>query len=156
MPFDWFDRMVTSKSRRHWTLVVLFATQIGTGVSCSSSKTGDDAAAVGDAGDLDASIDGSGGPSLCAFASGHTFGSVTPMECGIGANGQVIPCTWTISFAPNGTYQWSHSDVGQVGTYHCEGQTLFMQPDNGTAIPVPFDRTTGHLTWQGVDYLIQP
>ena len=81
---------------------------------------------------------------------------VTSMECGLGANGQVTSCTWTIVFTTNGMYQWHHSDVGEVGTFHCEAQTLFMQPDNGTAIAVPFDRTTGHLTWQGVDYLVQP
>ena len=152
--------MVTSKSHRRWMWGLLLAAQIGAGVSCSSSKTADDAAPAADASDIDAAtdrtIDSTGGPSLCAFAAGRTFGSVTPMECGLGANGQVTLCTWTIVFSTNGMYQWLHSDVGQVGTYHCEGQTLFMTPDNGTAIAVPFDRTTGHLTWQGVDYLIRP
>jgi hypothetical protein len=152
--------MVTSIALRQWMWGLLLAAQIGAGLSCSSSKTASDAAPAGDAIDTgvstDVTIDGSGGPSLCAFAAGRTFGSVTPMECGLGANGQVVSCTWTIVFATNGMYQWHHSDVGEVGTYHCEGQTLLMQPENGTAIAVPFDRTTGHLIWQGVDYLIQP
>src|SRR5215468_5497688 len=125
--------MVTSKTLRPWIGGLLLAAQIAAGMSCSSSKTADDAAApAGDAGDTDTSaeptIDGSGGPSQCAFISGRTFGSVSPMECGLGANGQVTSCTWTIVFTTNGMYQWRHSDVGQVGTFHCEGQTFFMQP----------------------------
>jgi hypothetical protein len=88
---------------------------------------------------------------LCEQIVGTTFLSVEALECGLGPEGPVL-CNWQITFEEDGDYLWMYSDVGESGTYTCQGGNLFI---SGGSV-VDFDTATGILTWDGVEYVAEP
>src|SRR5690606_6064044 len=96
---------------------------------------------------------GSGGSSsesdACQIIDGETYSSVDELECGQGPGGPVY-CNWSIEFLA-GVFLWNYSDVGETGSYTCDGDSVF-----GTAgqreLEGSLDGTTGELTWDGVVY----
>ena len=87
----------------------------------------------------------------CPQIVGATFRSVDELECGLGREGPVL-CNWQITFEEDGDYLWNYSDVGEGGTYGCQGGNLSI---SGESV-VDFDPATGILTWDGVDYVAAP
>ncbi len=81
----------------------------------------------------------------CDIIEGLTYGSLEPMECGLGPMGPEL-CTWTISFTAGG-WEWNHSDVQESGRYTCTGFDI----DGGTYSGW-LDPMTGILTWEGAEY----
>lgn len=69
-------------------------------------------------------------------------------ECGPPLEGRPAPrCHSRIEFS-EGTYQWRHTDMVFTGTYTCEGFQIRGDEHHGT-----FDPETGHLRWEGVEYV---
>jgi hypothetical protein len=142
--------MPTPKSTRSWIRWGFLAALIGASLSCSSTTTANDASPPpGDATDTPATDGAASEP--CATIAGHTFTSVDSMECGLAADGGINSCPWTVMFSSDGTFRWRYSDIGQQGTYRCEGGALLAQ-----GVTASYDATTGHLTWEGADYVRQP
>ncbi len=88
---------------------------------------------------------------VCEAIVGTTFASVEELECGLGPKGPV-PCHWRITFEDDGEYLWQYSDVGEGGTYSCEGGEIATDLDHDVA----YDVETGILTWDGVEYVAEP
>jgi hypothetical protein len=88
---------------------------------------------------------------VCEQIVGTTFLSVEQLECGLGPDGPVL-CNWQITFEEDGDYLWMYSDVGDGGTYSCQGGNLFISGEND----LDFDPATGILTWDGVEYAAAP
>jgi hypothetical protein len=88
---------------------------------------------------------------VCEQIVGTTFFSVDELECGLGPDGVEL-CNWQITFEADGEYIWMHSDVGEGGTYSCQGGNLFISGEND----LDFDGATGILTWDGVEYVAAP
>ena len=87
----------------------------------------------------------------CPVASGDVFGSVEEHECGLTADSGVAMCHWRITFDA-GTWSWQYSDVGESGTWWCDGTLVNASTDAGTRLTVSWDATTEQLTWQDVAY----
>lgn len=85
----------------------------------------------------------------CVEVEGNTYYSVDQYECGPGENG-VEMCNWQISFS-RGTYNWSYSDIGDIGGYTCEGPNI---TSTGSSIEFVghIDGETGMLTWNSIEY----
>jgi hypothetical protein len=62
----------------------------------------------------------------------------------------VVTCNWSIEFLA-GVFLWNYSDVGETGSYTCDGDVVLGMPGSGE-IQGSLDRTTGELTWDGVVY----
>ena len=92
----------------------------------------------------------------CTTIVGHSFGSVSPMECGLAPGGQIATCTWVVTFEANGSYRWRHSDVAESGTYYCQAGVLYAVPETLPQVAIAYDATTHRMTWQGADYVMQP
>lgn len=88
---------------------------------------------------------------VCGQIVGTTFLSVDELECGLGEDGPVL-CNWQITFEEDGDYLWMYSDVGEGGTYSCQGGNLFISGESD----LDFDAATGILTWDGVEYVAAP
>lgn len=88
---------------------------------------------------------------ICEQIVGTAFLSVEELECGLGPDGPVL-CNWQITFEEDGDYLWMYSDVGEGGTYTCQGGNLFISGGSD----VDFDAATGILTWDGVEYVAAP
>lgn len=89
----------------------------------------------------------------CEAIVGTTFLSVDQLECGLGEDGPML-CNWRLSFEEDGDYLWMYSDVGQGGTYTCEGGVITLL--EGPVIDHSYDLFAGILTWDGVDYESAP
>lgn len=89
---------------------------------------------------------------VCGALVGTTFLSTEELECGLGPDGPVL-CHWQIAFEVDGDYLWQYSDIGQGGTYTCEGAVLTL---DDPAIGTSYDPATGILTWDGVEYVAEP
>jgi hypothetical protein len=63
----------------------------------------------------------------------------------------VVNCNWSIQFLA-GVFLWSYSDVGETGSYTCEGDTIMGVASGQRALQGFLDRTTDELTWDGVVY----
>lgn len=86
-------------------------------------------------------------PSDCFFVEPASFSSVELLECGLTPDG-VGYCHWSLSF-DQGTFTWFHSDVGEIGTYTCSGDSFTTEQGySGT-----FDPSTGVLTFEGQAYV---
>lgn len=86
----------------------------------------------------------------CDFLAFKLFESDDELECGLGPNGVEL-CHWTISFTED-NYEHQYSDIGEQGTYTCEGGVIKaidggQNPHGGT-----IDADTGALVWDGVAY----
>jgi hypothetical protein len=88
---------------------------------------------------------------VCEQIVGTTFLSVEQLECGLGEEGPVL-CNWEITFEADGDYLWMYSDVGEGGTYSCQGGNLVISGESD----LDFDAATGILTWDGVEYVAAP
>jgi len=87
---------------------------------------------------------------VCAFLDGKSFASVAELECGLTVDGP-LPCHWSVSFA-DGRYDWHFSDVGQNGSFTCDGATI----TGSGGISGTYDFDTGTLTWDDVVYMQVP
>jgi hypothetical protein len=85
---------------------------------------------------------------FCNFIIGTTFSSVEELECGLGPDGPVL-CHWQVTFEEDGDWLWQYSDVGEGGTYTCEGGTLVLSDPE---IEFVVDLKVGALFWEGVEY----
>lgn len=96
---------------------------------------------------------GSGGTTsqtdTCEVIDGQTYWSVDELECGLGPEG-VVTCNWSIEFLA-GVFLWSYSDIGETGSYTCEGDDIIGMA-GGREVQGFLDRTSGELTWDGVLY----
>jgi hypothetical protein len=92
---------------------------------------------------------------LCPRVVGTTFVSVEELECGLGPDGPV-PCHWQITFEEDGDLVWTYSDVGESGTYACQGGNLLVDGVDVMDGDIAFDPATGILTWDGVEYEVEP
>ena len=90
---------------------------------------------------------------VCEQIVGTRFSSIEELECGLTPEGPAL-CHWSIVFEENGDYLWQYSDVGQGGTYTCEGGMITV--GNAPELEVSYDIETGILTWDGVQYLAEP
>jgi hypothetical protein len=90
---------------------------------------------------------------ICEQIVGTTFSSVEELECGLTPMGPQL-CHWTVVFEEDGDYLWQYSDVGQGGTYTCEGGVISV--DNDPDLEASYDPVTGILTWDGVEYVAAP
>jgi hypothetical protein len=89
---------------------------------------------------------------VCEQIVGITFESIDELECGLGPMGVEL-CHWSVEFTVEGDYLWMYSDVGQGGSYACNGGMLTLDnPD----IEAVYDPESGVLTWDGVDYVATP
>ena len=138
-----------------------------TSSSSSSGSEGDSSSSGGSEGgseDGSASSGGSEGGSseggssdtgepdaVCDAIVGTSFLSIEELECGLTPMGVEL-CHWQLVFEDDGEYLWMHSDVGEGGTYTCEGGVI------STDLPhdVAYDVATGILTWDGVEYVAEP
>jgi hypothetical protein len=83
----------------------------------------------------------------CEGLSG-AWSSATERACGETLCGTTY-CAWEITFADDGTFSWTYTDVSQDGTWTCadgvvtgaDGETGWYEPD------------AGELVWEGVRYL---
>ncbi len=90
---------------------------------------------------------------LCEQIVGTTFLSVEQLECGLGPEGPVL-CNWQITFEADGDYLWTYSDVGEGGSYVCQGGNFLVF--GGSDVDFDLDTATGILTWDGVEYEAAP
>jgi len=90
---------------------------------------------------------------LCEQIVGTTFLSLEELECGLTPDGPEL-CHWQITFEEDGNYLWMHSDVGEGGTYVCQGGNFFVV--GGSDVDFDVDPVTGILTWDGVEYEAAP
>lgn len=89
----------------------------------------------------------------CEAIVGATFASIEELECGLGPMGVEL-CSWTIVFEEDGDYLWQYSDVGQGGTYTCEGGVITV--GNDPMLDASYEPASGILTWDGVEYVVVP
>jgi len=87
---------------------------------------------------------------VCASIIGRHFESLEQLECGQTPDGVAL-CNWSIDFAEDGTFAWNYSDIGQSGTYTCEGGILEARI-GADAVENSFDLESATLTWDGVEY----
>ena len=50
-----------------------------------------------------------------------------------------------------GVFLWNYSDVGETGSYTCDGNRILGKAGQ-RELEGSLDRTTGELTWDGVAY----
>jgi hypothetical protein len=90
----------------------------------------------------------------CALVAHYQ--SVDELECGLTPDGTAM-CHWMLSFtatagdASTGTLSWSHSDVGESGSYTCDG-TAITANVTGRDVTVVLSATTGTLVFDGIAY----
>jgi hypothetical protein len=93
------------------------------------------------------------GMPACGLA--RIYRSDAELECGLGPPGQPPPvCRWKLEFAkvsPD-SFEWSHSDVIESGTYSCVGGRLIARTAGGASIEAQFADGSPSLTWDGVIY----
>jgi hypothetical protein len=91
----------------------------------------------------------------CTALENRQFTSAHPLECGLGPNG-VEYCPWQLVFQPMtasaSKFEWSHSDVGEIGTSECHGTTVVGHPGPGREYQGTIDFDTGVLIWDGETY----
>lgn len=92
-------------------------------------------------------------PDACEQIVGTTFSSIEELECGLTPDGPAL-CHWTLVFEEDGDYLWQHSDVGEGGTYTCEGGVITIE--NNPGLDVSYAVESGILTWDGVQYVAEP
>jgi hypothetical protein len=92
-------------------------------------------------------------PDACEQIVGTTFASIEELECGLTPEGPAL-CHWSIVFEEDGDYLWQYSDVGQGGTYTCEGGVITVE--NDPELEVSYAVESGILTWDGVQYVAEP
>ncbi len=85
----------------------------------------------------------------CDAVEGAVYYSVDELECGLAPDGPVL-CNWSIQFA-GGEFNWQYSDVGQSGTYTCDGFSL-TGTSGGAVYSGQIDPETWALTWDGISY----
>ena len=135
-----------------------------TGNDDGASESSDDGASEssddGATSDPSATSSGSEGGSetgepdaVCEQIVGTRFSSIEELECGLTPDGPAL-CHWSIVFEENGDYLWQYSDVGQGGTYTCEGGVITVE--NDPDLEVSYDLEAGILTWDGVQYVAEP
>ncbi len=86
----------------------------------------------------------------CEDVVGTTFESVEELDCGIAPDGKVL-CNWTLSFSPDGSFNWAFSDAGVGGGYVCKDGLIVL--DNSPGFSATYDPETGILSWDDVDYV---
>jgi hypothetical protein len=94
-------------------------------------------------------------PQACDWARGQTFLSTEVMECGLGPTDGVVSCNWSVKLKADGTYTWSHSDVGDAGTYGCGGGIVTATSSGGATLSGSIDLATRQLTWAGALYNLE-
>ena len=64
----------------------------------------------------------------------------------------VVQCRWSVSFTEAGTFTWRYSDLGDTGTYTCNGSTVTGQRSGGNTINGQYMAASDTLFWNGVSY----
>jgi len=92
----------------------------------------------------------------CNLISNSSFRSINQYEVGLGPNGPAMGY-WVIQFQNSTidygkpTFQWSHSDVSESGTYTCKGDVLQVKFFDHS-ITAYYDGSKKVLIWDGVEY----
>lgn len=90
---------------------------------------------------------------VCEDLVGTTFLSIEELECGLGPKGVEL-CSWSVAFDEAGEYLWMYSDLGEGGSYSCDGGVITL--GNNPSLEAVYDAETGILTWDGVEYVAAP
>jgi hypothetical protein len=85
----------------------------------------------------------------CAVLRGSQYLSVDKLECGLGEMG-LSYCNWQVRFSVAGAFSWSHSDVGEQGTYTCSGTDVTGA--SSRAIGGQLRNDGDELVWDQVTY----
>jgi hypothetical protein len=121
-------------------------------VAALLAACGDDGG--GDPIDATLAIDGPyTGPPACGLA--RLYRSDQELECGLGPPGEPPPvCRWQLEFGKTAasSFEWSHSDVVESGTFTCVGGRLIARSAGGASIEAQFAEGSPSLTWAGVAY----
>ena len=86
----------------------------------------------------------------CAFAPAR-FASVELLECGASATG-VAKCNWQLDFLKDDTFEWFYSDVVEIGSYLCDGATVFGVVSDDRSFEGTYDESLEQMAWDGVVY----
>lgn len=88
----------------------------------------------------------------CALPTDTTLYSREDLECGLGYDGEEY-CRWRISFAADGSYTWSYSDVQQTGTWVCEADAVTGTGSGEQTYEGTWQPSREVLIWDGVEYV---
>lgn len=108
----------------------------GCGGGTSDSGSPDGGTQVGDA---------------CAAIAGKRFVSLTALECGLSGDGVVL-CYWHVTFSPDASFDWQHSDYAVSGTYACDGNSITGTYAQGAMVAGTWDPKTARLSWADQSY----
>ena len=86
----------------------------------------------------------------CSFAPG-VFESLDLLECGASATGTAL-CNWRLTLLKDEMFEWHYSDLVELGTYRCEGNTMTGTGAGDQTFEGLYDEATDQLTWDGVIY----
>ncbi len=88
----------------------------------------------------------------CFFPLPARFLSTDEMEVGLGPDGVVLGY-WSIHFEVDGSFMWSYSDIGQMGTYTCfDGNILGITTSENEEFQGIYDQQSDMLNWENIQY----
>jgi hypothetical protein len=88
----------------------------------------------------------------CAAITGKRFVSLSALECGLAGDGGVVLCYWHVTFSPDGTFDWQHSDYAVSGTFACAGNNVTGTYTQGATVAGTWDPKTARLSWADQSY----
>ncbi|MEK7617003.1 MAG: hypothetical protein AAB414_03030 [Patescibacteria group bacterium] len=95
----------------------------------------------------------------CVLVSNSSFRSTKQYDGGMGPNGRTALAYWnihlktgnTLSDYDKPTFEWTHTDISESGSYTCQNNILEVQLYNRT-LTANYNEDKEILTWDGVEY----